>query len=227
MKMKENPKEFFEGISSEYDEVFKKLVPPFPQMLQTMFDYLPQEFKPQRVLELGCGTGNLTKVISTYWPNCDLTVVDISKVMLEKTREKTQHKNLKLIESSFADVEFDSKSFDLVTSSLAIHHIKDLQKQKLIGKIIEWLSPKGVFVFNDCVRAESERLYRQAEKEWVDLALAQGLTRTQMDLQIEHHRNHDHYPVLLELANWLKQAGFREVDVLWRRCIWAVLYAGK
>jgi len=223
----ENSKAFFEELSANYDAVFRRLVSPFPTMLQIMFDSLPPGFKPNRVLELGCGTGNLTKVINNCWPDCELVVVDLSRVMLEKTRDKTHHQNLRMIESSFVDLEFDADSFELVTSSLAIHHLLDPEKITLFRNIHRWLRPGGVLVFNDCVRAESQRLYQLAEKQWIDLALEKGLTRAEMDAQIQHHRQHDHYPVLIDLANWLKEIGFTEVDILWRFCIWGVLYGSK
>ena len=82
-------------------------------------------------------------------------------------------------------------------------------------------------MFNDCVRAQSDRLYRRAEKEWIDLAYQHGLSKEQMVSQIQHHKDHDHYPILIDLANTLKEAKFEEVDVLWRYCIWAVLCGRK
>ena len=225
--MKKNTKEFFESIVSEYDEVFKKLVSPFPEMIWTMFNYLPDDFQPLHILELGCGTGNLTKAVSHQWPESHITVVDLSLAMLEKTQSKTEHTHLKTIQSSFTDLNFEEQSFDFVTSSLAIHHLLDDEKQILIKNVHKWLKPGGVFMFNDCVRAQSERLYNQANKHWIDLALNHGLSQKDMKSQIEHHQTHDHYPTLIELANWLENTGFQEVDILWKFCIWAVLCGRK
>lgn len=225
--MKLTAKEFFTDIVSEYDEIIRKLVSPYPEILWSMFYYLPKEFQPKKVLELGCGSGNLTKAIRNQWSDCSITAVDLSSAMLEKTKEKVGEKHLELLEQDFGKLEVEANSFDIVMSSLSIHHLEDEEKIKLIKNVYKWIKPGGFFVFIDGIRADSNRLYEANNEHWINLAKQHGLTNEEMNEQIEHHKAHDKYPVLLDLASWLKDAGFVEVDILWRYCIWAVLQGKK
>ena len=40
--------------------------------------------KPQRVIDLGCGTGTSTGVLSDKWPQAEITGIDSSEEMLRK-----------------------------------------------------------------------------------------------------------------------------------------------
>lgn len=43
---------------------------------------------PARILELGCGTGFLSRRIATAWPDADLTISDLSPAMVEFCRQR-------------------------------------------------------------------------------------------------------------------------------------------
>jgi ubiquinone/menaquinone biosynthesis C-methylase UbiE len=76
-------------------------------------------------LEIGCGTGKNTAFLITKATH--ITAVDLSEKMLEKAREKT--KSDKVIFQQ-ADIlkpwNFAVKAYDLVTFSLVLEHIEDL-----------------------------------------------------------------------------------------------------
>lgn len=44
--------------------------------------------EPRRVLDLGCGTGNLTRVVAERWPRCEVVGVDPSLPFIEAARER-------------------------------------------------------------------------------------------------------------------------------------------
>ncbi len=65
-----------------------------------------------RILELGCGTGNLTSAIRKQWPNCEIVVVHAAQQMLKKTTQRVGSKLLTPIHSKFEQLKFEPKSFD-------------------------------------------------------------------------------------------------------------------
>ena len=83
--------------------------------------------KDPSVLDVGCGTGNLSLKLLKY--NFSVTGVDISKEMLNILRSKTRSKSLALIES---DVDsFISKckeKYDIIIFSSVLHHLPDYLK---------------------------------------------------------------------------------------------------
>lgn len=75
---------------------------------------------PQKILEIGCGTGFLTEELQKKYPQSAILAIDISKDMISSCRQKfTGYQN---IEFQVQDGElFDSDNkFDLIISNLAV-----------------------------------------------------------------------------------------------------------
>jgi ubiquinone/menaquinone biosynthesis C-methylase UbiE len=77
-------------------------------------------------LEIGCGTGKNTAWLLTKAQ--DITAVDLSVEMLSKAKEKVQSDRVNFIQ---ADINqpwtFTNRQFDLITFSLVLEHIEDLE----------------------------------------------------------------------------------------------------
>jgi tRNA (cmo5U34)-methyltransferase len=220
--------EFFNQISSEYDDFISRTVPRYREMFWAIMYYLPPDFVPSRILELGCGTGNLTRLAHERWPNSHITVVDISEEMLQKTAEKLGPRTqLTSVQSYFEDLDFAPGQFDLVMSSIAMHHILDPEKERLIGKIHQWLRPGGFFVLGDQIQGANPRLYQADVAFYEAYAQENGASPEDVRQWREHRETLDHYATLDDLTRWMKQSGFQDVDVLWRYCFWAVIQAQK
>jgi len=81
--------------------------------------------KNKKVLEFGCGTG-LVGINLSFFAK-ELIGIDTSKKMVEKFNEKAKKLNLnaKAIQKDIFEI---NAKFDVVVSSMTIHHIKDLKK---------------------------------------------------------------------------------------------------
>jgi ubiquinone/menaquinone biosynthesis C-methylase UbiE len=76
-------------------------------------------------LEIGCGTGKNTEWLlqKTEW----ITAVDLSEEMLSRAREKVQSAKVEFVQADInTDWTFTDKKFDLVSFSLVLEHIKNL-----------------------------------------------------------------------------------------------------
>lgn len=69
---------------------------------------------PKNILELGCGTGNITKELLQR--GYEIVGVDISEEMLELAREKTSEfgKNIILIQQDITEMDFDIYEIDCI-----------------------------------------------------------------------------------------------------------------
>ena len=76
-------------------------------------------------LEIGCGTGKNTAWLLTI---CDqITAIDLSKGMLDIAKNKIQSDKVNFIEVDITnDWTFANQTYDLVTFSLMLEHIEDL-----------------------------------------------------------------------------------------------------
>lgn len=111
---------------------------------------LDQGERPHNILELGCGTGNITKELLKR--GYELVGVDISEEMLELAEEKTQDFGDKviLIEQDITDLDFDVYEIDTVIAvNDTFNYI--LEKEKIKG-LLDYLYPRikegGQLVFD-------------------------------------------------------------------------------
>jgi ubiquinone/menaquinone biosynthesis C-methylase UbiE len=77
-------------------------------------------------LEIGCGTGKNTSWLLTKAKT--ITAVDLSTEMLAKAKEKIHSKNVNFIQADILeDWDFADIKYDLISFSLVLEHIEDLQ----------------------------------------------------------------------------------------------------
>ncbi len=99
-----------------------------------------------KVLDVGCGTGNLTLTAQKYvGPSGSVYGIDASPEMIEVARKKAKRNNaatmfeIGLIEK----IPFPEATFDDVVNRLMIHHLPGDLKRKGIAEIFRVLKPGG------------------------------------------------------------------------------------
>ncbi|SEQ86700.1 malonyl-CoA O-methyltransferase [Sphingobium sp. YR768] len=98
-----------------------------------------------RILEVGCGTGLLTRDIQSRWPGAELIATDISPGMLEQAASHGRVAGQFLAMDGEAP-PFDGPWFDLILSSLAFQWFDDLPAA--IGRLAGLLRPGGSLIFS-------------------------------------------------------------------------------
>jgi ubiquinone/menaquinone biosynthesis C-methylase UbiE len=105
----------------------------------------------EKVLDVGCGTGTLALAIKRQVGTGEVHGIDASPEMIQFAKEKST-KNGSDIDFQVALIEaipFPDASFDLVTSSLMLHHLPDVVKAKGFLEIRRVLKPGGRFMAMD------------------------------------------------------------------------------
>ncbi len=92
------------------------------------------------ILDIGCRTGYLTNLLKINYPNAKITATDMSASLLDSC----VHDHKLLIDEE--KLEFSESSFDLITYSLGLHWINDIQK--FLFNIRKFLKPDGIFIGN-------------------------------------------------------------------------------
>ncbi|WP_434445006.1 class I SAM-dependent methyltransferase [Lentzea sp. E54] len=106
-----------------------------------------------RVLDVGCGTGNLLRATGRRHPEVELFGVDPDLKMLAKAERKLRGAGLKArLDRGFAqELAFPADSFDAVFSSLMLHHLDTPSKDEMLAEVRRVLRPGGVLVLADAV----------------------------------------------------------------------------
>jgi ubiquinone/menaquinone biosynthesis C-methylase UbiE len=78
-----------------------------------------------RILEIGCGTGNLCLLAGRLHPQVELSGIDPDPKALERARRKAVRWGVRVeFRQAFAErLPFADASFDIVLSSLMLHHL--------------------------------------------------------------------------------------------------------
>lgn len=101
-----------------------------------------------KVLDTGCGTGNLIIALSYFESVNELVGIDISEKMLERAnfkRERAINKDkIKLFAGDIRHMPFQDNTFDVVFSLNAFHHHIDT-----LGEMRRVLKSGGLFVLVD------------------------------------------------------------------------------
>ena len=163
--------------TTDFDTGMRQLFPSYDEMLEAVARCVPSTSR--RILELGCGTGELSKKILKRCPNAQIIALDYSPRMIEFARKKmveAGYQQWSGIEADFGEWANNSEleigtEFDACVSSLAIHHLSDEMKAKLFQRIGKSLNKGGCFWNADPVLSESPRLaeiYKAVGEEWAE-----------------------------------------------------------
>lgn len=222
--------EFFDRVSADYDDSIRKAIPPYREMFDALLGYcFLTGDQPLRILELGCGTGNLSVCLRELFPQARLTLVDLSPEMLSQAAKKLggESDSLTVIQGGFMDVDFASGHFDWIVSSMALHHLQDDEKPVLYHRIFQWLKPGGIFRCADEMLGIPESVHLENLRRWEIWARDNGATDKDINLWSEHAEKYDHYAPLRDHFQWLGQSGFQDVECYWRTLMWAVFGGQK
>lgn len=219
---------YFGGMTESYDSLIRRAVPYYDEMQRRLVEHLPPA--ATRVLELGCGTGNLSLALAARYPAAALTLVDGSSEMLAVTRERLAatspaiHDRLRLVEARFETLALPPAGFDLVTSSISLHHVPD--QPALYRALQALLVPGGRLCFADQMRGGDERSHAIHWAHWLEFCRLPGhCTEEEVQSLLDHAEAHDHYSPIASHFRWLEDAGFTAIDCVWRNGLWAIACA--
>ncbi|MDX1799223.1 MAG: class I SAM-dependent methyltransferase, partial [Candidatus Lokiarchaeia archaeon] len=121
-----------EGLyDPEVAKAFEKMtnLVPFKILRRRILSELKKYSLEGKLVDLGCGSGNLLVLISKKYPTLELIGVDISSEILELAKLKTQGNeltdNVDFRVGGADSLPFLDNSVDFIISSLSLHHWKD------------------------------------------------------------------------------------------------------
>lgn len=156
----------FNDEASIYDNTTNYLLIDYDNTLDKAVEAIPFSKNSRiRILDLGCGTGNLeTRLISQY-PNAEIVCIDWSSNMLRKAMQKTAHCSsvTYVLEDIFQLETLDIGYFDVVLATYVFHNFEKMIAHQTIYKLIEQhLSIGGVLIVADLVElSTSEKIVQK------------------------------------------------------------------
>ncbi|MFN2431402.1 MAG: trans-aconitate 2-methyltransferase [Gemmatimonadota bacterium] len=231
---REGVRETFERLSADYDARFPAIIPRYSEfhgvIVQRAAEHPPPHpargASPGPWIDLGCGTGELSRRLLDAMPTAHVHAVDLSPAMVERARAKLAPwaGRVTYDVADVRDAELPARVSGVV-SALAVHHLEADEKRALFRRLARALQPGGLLVLGDAVTGGTAAYTRYYVERWAEHMRASGLTEDEIARVLDDHRRNDRFSSLEEHVEWLRAAGFTDVECLWKHFLLVVLAA--
>lgn len=217
----------FDTIAGDYDAQRRWIIPDMDAFYSAAVWAAEWEGDAPKILDIGAGTGLLSALLLEKYPEAELTLLDFAEQMLNVARDRfADRMDIQYITGDYRDVDLCG-GYDLVCSSLSIHHLPDEEKAGLYHRIYDILNPGGVFVNADQARGDTPAMDQRFMEYW-DAFLSEGpLSPAELTTIKERRDTLDQSANLIDQLTWLRASGFSDVDVIYRNRIFVVLTGNK
>lgn len=179
----------------------RKTYPHRQEGYEVLLEFVPRTAR--RVLDLGCGDGEVIGRIAQDVPGLEAVACDFSPEMLERARARFEDTSIRVVEHDMDEpIPADWGTFDAVVSAFAIHHVVDERKKTLYRDVFERLNPGGAFLNLEHVDSPTPELHE-------GFLVALGQT-------IEHDDPSNKLVAVDVQLQWLRDLGFQQVDCHWK-----------
>ncbi len=217
----------FDSIAGQYDAQRKWIIPEMQEFYGAAVWAAGWPGRSPRILDIGAGTGLLSALMLEKYPDACLTLLDFSEQMLAVARQRfAGRKSTRYITGDYRDTDF-CQTYDIICSALSIHHLADDEKAALYARIFSTLKPGGIFVNADQARGETPALDRMFKEYWDAFLKTGPLTDAHREEVRMRRDTLDRNATLSDQLGWLHDAGFSDVDVIYRNRMFVVLTGSR
>jgi tRNA (cmo5U34)-methyltransferase len=206
-----------------------------------LVSWLPFELEASiRLLDLGAGGGALSQEILSAFPKARIVCQDFSEVMLDHARQHLAKftGRVTFVRSDLTTPEWTkaiSGTFEAVASSLVMHTVPS-RVREIYGEVFGLTKPGGYCLVAD-ITAPPGPILEKAFLRWrlksrqarikTETGVEKSLEEVEQELREKRRIQGKGFPerarnplrgalTLVNHLDWLRQAGFDEVDCLWK-----------
>jgi SAM-dependent methyltransferase len=166
--------QFYQTFGGEFSSTRGQLQPGVRRVLEKLDG-------SERILDLGCGNGNLARKLSDRGHRGPYTGLDFSLPLLQAAESGLDSFSADFLQGDITSTDWDSKlvlsSFDLVFAFAVLHHIPSEEiRLRLLRKVHRLLKPGGRFALSNWQFLSSEKLKSRIQ-DWEKA----GLSPVQVD----------------------------------------------
>ena len=225
-----------------YDADMEIMHPNRSKMVEISLEFMPLDNKASiHALDLGVGTGFFTKKFIEKFPNAHVVAVDGAASMIDCARSRlgSLATSVDFMLADFRNLdEVLSKDvlFDVVFTSFALHHLTVEEKLQMLKVVLQHLKPGGMFFNADCIIGETPELEKRfqelrvegiVERAGPSHKLFKDFATTRASLDRLEREEKDNPIKVSEELQIISDAGFTDVDILWKEYRETVMYGRR
>lgn len=169
------------------------------------------------LLDVGCGAGNYALKLLQRLPGLDVTLLDLSRPMLDRAVERVTPATtgkVTAIQGDVREVELGREQYDVILAGAVLHHLRgDEEWEHVFAKLYDALKPGGSFWIVDLI---THAIPQVQEVMWERYgAYLTGLRdEAYRDHVFAYIEREDTPRTVMYQLDLLRSVGFREVEIL-------------
>lgn len=161
----------------------------FPRQHRKLVSFVQSRPK-LRILDVGCGTGSMLRIIADKFPDSDLYGIDFAQSMIDFAKKKNP--DFKFSVASAESLPFEDKKFDVITNSNSFHHY--LNPDRAVKEVYRVLNSSGQILLMDTMPKTNK------QRKIFDF-IAKNILRD----------GHVGYRTVDEIVDMLRKCGFKNI----------------
>lgn len=218
-------KEIKHRFDNETAELYSQRKPIWLPEFEFSFDLIISALKPyikggEKLLDLGAGTGKLSRKVLESYENIGITLIDFSENMLAEVPNVLSDfkRKYNTVLADIFDIKLEKNHYNNVISSFAIHHARNIDDySNLYKNIYNSIIDLGVFICVDVIEGATPYLSKSNENGWEKFLEEQSFTKQDIKKILSNYCREDSPLSIFEHLTLLKKSGFDKVDLLWKK----------
>ena len=182
------------------------------------------------LLDVGCGAGNYTLKVLERLPNLDVTLMDLSRPMLERAVERVNRVTtgkVTALQGDIRELPIGEGSYDLICAAAVLHHLREAEEwRSVFTKFHGSLRAGGSLWISDLIEHTDARVQALMWERY-GAYLTQLKDAAYRDHVFAYVAQEDSARPLMFQLDLLRAVGFREVELLHKNSCFAAFGAIK
>ncbi|GLP96261.1 class I SAM-dependent methyltransferase [Paraferrimonas sedimenticola] len=128
------------------------------------------DFKPKRILDIGCTIGHNAVPLAQAFPDAEVIAIDVARPSLRYGHARAKAlgvNNIHFVQANAEDLSrFEDESFDLITTAMFWHESSHAALPKKMASISRLLKPGGLTLHLEQPQYQGMSVYEQFARDW-------------------------------------------------------------
>ncbi len=182
------------------------------------------------VLDVGCGAGNYTLKLLQRLPDLDVTLIDLSRPMIDRAQERVSAQTtgrIFPIQGDIREIDLGADGFDVIVAAMVLHHLRtDEEWRSVFASFHKALRPGGSLWIVDHIRHDTPAVQALLIRRWGEY-LTELKDESYRDAVFAYVEKEDTPHTLLFQIDLLREVDFPAVEILHKNNLYAAFGAIK